>query len=469
MSRAGGSVGDQAEPGDDGIVVHPFVDHGLGNTSWVLEVDGLGVVVDPARNPTPYLALAERRRLRLVFAAETHLHADFVSGSGELSAHGATVLASAASGAEFPHCALAHGEEVDVGGLTLRALATPGHAPEHVAYLLLDGRRPLDLFSGGSLLAGAVARTDLIAPEETVELARQLWRSLHTTILTLPDDVVLHPTHGSGSFCSAPAGSPGPGTIGAQRATNPLLAAPDEDVFVARLLASLGTYPPYFLRLREVNRRGATVYGECWPELAQLDLGQVRRLLGSGGELIDVRPVSEFAAGHVPGSLSIPLRAQFASWLGWLVPPNRPIVFIVGRGQDRYELVDQCLKIGYDRQLGGELAGGFAAWQAAGFAVGGVGLVDAGRLDPAQVLDVRQDSEFRGGHLPGSHHVELGALAERLSEVPAGPTAVMCAHGERAVTGASVLARAGRRDLAVVLGGPQEWASRSGRPLAVGE
>jgi glyoxylase-like metal-dependent hydrolase (beta-lactamase superfamily II)/rhodanese-related sulfurtransferase len=468
MSQASRGLGDATEAPTDGVAVHAFVDQGLGNTSWVLEVDGLGVVVDPTRNPAPYVSLAERGGFHLVLAAETHLHADFVSGGAELLARGAAALVPARAEAEYAHRGLSAGDEVEVGGLTLRALATPGHSPEHLAYLLLDGRRPLGLFSGGSLLAGAVARTDLIAPERTEELARELWRSLRTTILPLPDDVAVYPTHGSGSFCSTAAGSPGPTTIGAERATNPLLAAPDEDAFVAQLLAGLGTYPPYFARLREVNRRGPTVYGERWPRLASLDVEEAKRLVEAGAELIDVRPVKEFAAGHVPGSLSVPLRPQFATWLGWLVPPDRRVVFVVGADQDRGELVDQCSKIGYDEQLAGELEGGFAAWQAGGRHVAGVRLVEPGQLDRAHVLDVRQKAEFAQRHIPGSQHIELGSLPGRLAQVPPGPTAVMCAHGERAVTAASLLTRAGRRDVSVVVGGAEEWASRSGGQLRAG-
>lgn len=169
--------------------------------------------------------------------------------------------------------------------MTLRALATPGHTPEHLAYLLLDGHRPLALFSGGSLLVGAVARTDLISTDRTEELARSLWRSLHERILGLPDDLPVYPTHGAGSFCSAPAGSGRTTTIGRAKATNPLLAAPDEDAFMKLLLAELGSYPPYFLRLREVNRRGPTVHGTPPPPLAGLTVERVRAPALPGGPL----------------------------------------------------------------------------------------------------------------------------------------------------------------------------------------
>jgi hydroxyacylglutathione hydrolase len=441
-----------------------FRDEGLGNSSYLVDLgDGRGLVLDPSRDPGPYVAAAERRGLRLVWTVETHLHADFVSGSRELAALGATMVASAAAQLEFPYHRIGDGEELDLGGLTLRALATPGHTPEHLAWLLLAGERPLALFSGGSLLVGAVARTDLISPDRTEELARALWASLHERILPLPDDLPVYPTHGAGSFCSAPTGAAPTTTIGAEKAGNPLLAARDEDAFVELLLGGLGSYPPYFLRLRETNRRGPRVYGTIPPPLTPLPPERVRRLVGQGAELVDARPVAAFAGGHVPGALSIPLREAFATWLGWLVPDDRPLVVVLDPDQDHEDLVRQCLKVGYER-LEGELAGGMAAWRSAGLPEARVGLAEVADQAGGTVLDVRQQAEFTSGHLPGARHVELGALAGA-EELPAGPLAVMCGHGERAMTGASLLQRAGRGDLTVLVGGADDWSEATCRPL----
>lgn len=199
-------------------------------------------------------------------------------------------------------------------------------------------------------MVGAVARTDLISPDRTDELSRQMWRSLQERILTLPDDLVVYPTHGAGSFCSAPAGSERTTTIGREKETNPLLAASDEDAFVALLLSGLGSYPDYFARLREVNRRGPAVYGPRLPVLAPLSVTDVRRLdSDEGAVVIDVRPIASFSAGHIPGAVSIELRPAFATWLGWVVPPDRPIVFVLNDRQDRAEVVRQALKVGYER------------------------------------------------------------------------------------------------------------------------
>jgi len=282
-------------------------------------------------------------------------------------------------------------------------------------------------------------------------------------LLTLPDDVPVYPTHGAGSFCSAPATDRRWTTIGDERRTNPLLAAPDEDAFVAALAAGLGTYPSYFHDMREVNRHGPHVLGMPQPPLPALDLTTFRRQLDAGARLVDTRPVDAWAAGHLPGALAIALRDQFASWLGWLVARDQPLVFVVGADQDRAELVRQCHQIGHDH-LVGELAGGTSAWAAAGLTLARAQLVEPADV-AGQVLDVRQDAEHAAGHLPGADHVELGDLASSLDRI--GPIGtVMCGHGERASTAASIVERAGRPTPAVVVGGPADWAAAHGRRLA---
>jgi rhodanese-related sulfurtransferase len=273
------------------------------------------------------------------------------------------------------------------------------------------------------------------------------------------------PTHGAGSFCSAPPGAARTSTIGAEKASNALLAAPDEDTFARRLLASLGSYPAYFARLAEVNRSGpAPVAGA--PGLAPLTPAGLRSLMSGGGQVVDVRPVAEFAAGHVPGAVSVPLRDQFATWLGWVVPDGVPLGFVLAGGQDPAEVVWQALKIGYEN-LAGQLDGGMAAWHAGAGPAEATGLVTAGRIGGRPVLDVRQAAEYASGHVPGAVHVELGDLPARAQHAPAGAV-VMCGHGERAMTAASLLQRAGHHGLAVLAGGPQDWAAATGQPLQEG-
>ncbi len=444
----------------------PIVDDGLGNSSYLVDLgDGRALAVDASRDLRALRAEAARRGLAVAFAADTHLHADFLSGAVELAAtEGASVLASRAGGREYPHRGLVDGDTVDLGGLALRAMTTPGHTHEHLAFELVDGARVAGVFTGGSLIVGSAARTDLVAPDRTEELARAQYRSLRR-LADLDDEVRIWPTHGAGSFCSAPAGADRVSTIGTERATNALLRAEDEDDFVRRLLGSLGSFPPYFLKLGEVNRRGAALV--AGDSLAPLSPDEVVRMQAGRAVVVDVRPLDAFSLGHVPGSVSIPLRPVFATWLGWLVPEDAPLVIVRAPEQDPAEIVWQARKVGYD-WIFGELAGGLSAWSAAGLSTASIPLVGADELGDARVLDIRQDGEFASGHLPGAHHVELGALAARPDRAPAGPTVVMCGHGERAMGAASVLARAGRRDVAVLTGGPGEWADVTGQRLEVG-
>jgi glyoxylase-like metal-dependent hydrolase (beta-lactamase superfamily II)/rhodanese-related sulfurtransferase len=450
----------------DSSEIVPLVDEGLGNSSYLVPLgDGRALVVDPRRDPTPYLELAERLSLRIAFAVETHLHADFVSGSRELAAYGAAILAPAASHLATAYRGLEDGEEVDLGGLTLRATATPGHTPEHLAYLLLDSSKPVALFSGGAVLPGGAARPDLIGPEQTEPLARELYRSAHRRLNQLPDDLAVYPTHGAGSFCSAGTGGGRTTTLGRERHES-LLFTTAEESFVHSFLNGLGTYPPYFLRLRSVNQRGTRLYGVKRPQLARLSTDEFRGQLAAGAIVIDVRPFVDFARGHIPGAVSIALRPAFASWLGWIVPAGRPIVFVRAPSQDGPDLVEQCLKIGYEN-LVGELEGGIDAWRAAGLPASTIAIRQVNEEPQGSSLDVRQASEWASGHIPGARHVELGSVVASASAIPAGPLTIYCGHGERAMTAASLLEGQGRASLAVLDGGFDAWRSAK-RPIATG-
>jgi glyoxylase-like metal-dependent hydrolase (beta-lactamase superfamily II)/rhodanese-related sulfurtransferase len=448
-----------------GTLIVPIVDGGLGNSAYLVDLgDGRALAVDVPRDLRAVHAAARRHGLKIAFAADTHLHADFLSGALQLAVgDGAQILASAAGCRAFGHRGLADGDEVDLGGLTLRAWATPGHTAEHLAYLLLDGGQVLGVFTGGSLLVGAAARTDLSGPEHAEPLARSQYASLRR-LLALPDATPVYPTHGAGSFCSAPPGAERTTTIGAERATNPLLAAPDEDAFVKALLASLGTFPGYFLRLPKENRRGPAILATA-PALAPLTTSQVRALQDKGGQVIDVRPVEDYAAGHIPGSLAIPLRGAFATWLGWLIPdPATPLIIVANPGQDLDEVIWQALKIGYEN-LAGTLAGGIPAWQAAGHPAAATQLLTPGQVDPATVIDVRQASEYADGHLPGARNIELGVLTRQAASPEGRPVVTICGHGERAATAASMLERAGHTAVAVLPGAPPDWSDATGVAL----
>ena len=446
--------------------VRTFVDEGLGHSSYVIDLgDGTAAIIDPPRFPAHQLEEAAARGLTPRWTIDTHSHADYVTGSPALAAthDGLTFAAPAASRLATPHFGLYDEDRVMLAsGVSLRVIATPGHTPDHHAYVLARDGIDVGLFSGGSLMVGTIGRTDLCGPDLTERLAHDMFHSLRR-LDGLPDSLPVYPTHGSGSFCSASGAGNLTSTLGRERATNALFRIDDEDTFVAALIAGFGSFPSYFFRLPELNRRGPRRYDDL-PELARLDVEQVERHLADGAVAIDTRPVAEYAAAHMPGSVSNALRPAFGSMLGWIVDLDRPVVIIAGDDQDRAEIVRQCLDIGHDAVVG-QLDGGLDAWRASGRRITGIPLVGPDDM-VGTVIDVRLRSEFDNGHVPGALSIELGSLAG--ADVPDGPITVMCGHGERAMTGASLLAGRGHRDVNVLDGGPDEWADCHGAPLTVG-
>jgi glyoxylase-like metal-dependent hydrolase (beta-lactamase superfamily II)/rhodanese-related sulfurtransferase len=445
--------------------VHGFVNEGLGHSSYLIDVgDGTAAVVDPPRFPAAHEQVARGSRLRVAWTLDTHSHADYVTGSPALAGRtDAVFVAPAASRLATPHRPVADGDTVALAdAVSLQAVATPGHTPDHHAYVLHHAGRPVALFSGGSLMVATVGRTDLCGAERTEPLARQMFHSLRRYD-ELPDDVAVYPTHGAGSFCSAPGAAERATTLGRERVSNPLFGITDEDEFVTRLLAGFGTFPPYFARLPELNRLGPRRYDQL-PRLDRLSPDDIETHLAAGGVVVDVRSVIAFAAGHIPRSLANTLRPPFASWLGWLVDPDRPLAFVVDEDQDRDELVRQCLDIGHEH-LVGELAGGIDAWKSSGRPVATVAMVEPTSMD-GRVVDVRQANEYAAGHVAGARHVELGAIAT--ANLPDEPFTVMCGHGERAMTAASLLTARGHTNVSVLDGGPDTWASATGCHLHTG-
>jgi glyoxylase-like metal-dependent hydrolase (beta-lactamase superfamily II) len=329
--------------------IHEFVDEGLGHSSYLIDLGNeTAAVIDPPRFPSAHEQLAEQLGVRLAWTIDTHSHADYITGSpGLVARRDAVFVAPAASNLETPHRPVVDGDVVELAPLiTLTALATPGHTPDHHAYLLTERGRPVALFTGGSLMVGTVGRTDLCGPDLAVPLAHQMFRGLRR-FDSLPYDLAVYPTHGAGSFCSAPGASQRTSTLGHERATNALFGIDDEDEFVERLVAGFGSFPTYFARLPEVNRLGPATY-DAPPTLAALTPDDVERHLATGGVVVDARPAAEFAMAHVPGSLSNALRPVFASWLGWLVESDQRLVFVLDDVQDRADLVRQCLDVGHE-------------------------------------------------------------------------------------------------------------------------
>lgn len=445
-----------------------FLTPGLGDATWLVASDGEAAVVDPQRDVARFLEAADRRGWRITHVLETHCHNDYLSGALAVrAATGAEIVAPARGGYRFPHRAADEGHEVTLGGLSLVAMATPGHTPEHLAWQVLRGTdaTPEAILTGGSLLVGTAGRTDLQGEQHTPGLTDDQFRTFRR-LARFPDIVRVLPTHGAGSFCSAASsGSGRSSTIGAERATNELLRITERDRFASVLLGGLGRWPAYYGHMAEINRAGAVpMRGVRSP--ASLPAAVVADLLARGVWVVDGRDRRSFAAGHIPGSIHVEANDSFASWVGSVVPFGAAIVLVAppDRPDIAPDLMTDLARIGYDAVVG-LLGGGVEMWQAQGRPLATLTMVPlaevAARIDgpePVRVLDVRQPTEWRDGVIPGATTIHLGDVPGRIGELdPDATWLVMCRSGARAAIGGSLLAAAGLRVEVVGAGGVPDW------------
>lgn len=453
----------------------------LSNQTYVVgsEQSGQCAVIDPVRDIDQYTSIASNHGVRITYALETHLHNDFVSGARELAAQtGCQVGASASGGTLFPSVRLQDGDEFDLGEFKLKVLHTPGHTPEHISFLVEEQGEPTAIFTGGALIMGGAARVDLLGSRVAPFLARWLHQTIHGKLLKLPDSVRVYPTHGGGSFCSAAApqgGDKTSTTIGEEREHNPFAAQIEESGFVQFALSGLGSYPSYYKRMADINRRGPDVLGGV-PQPASLTPLSVRNQLNENASLVDARQELLFNEQHVPGSFAVPFGNTFATWLGWLLPLGQPLILLPPDPAHQDAMVRQLIRIGYDR-INGFLAGGFEAWKAAGLPTESATGIDLETLKDLSdqehapmILDVRQQSEFQAGHIKGALNIELGELQEHLDGLPRDlPVVTVCAGGMRASMAGGILQRDGRDNVKVLAeSGTGAWIDQ-GYPSATGE
>lgn len=433
-----------------------FITPDLGDNSYLLTSNGEAALIDPQRDAWRFLAKAADLNTKVRYVFETHAHNDYISGAQEVeAAAGAKIVAPALGAYEFGHEAAEDGSEFRLGALRLVAMATPGHTPEHVSWLVYedDNDSPVAIFSGGSLMVGSAGRTDLLGMDRADELTRMQFRTMRR-LAKFPDSLEVLPTHGAGSFCAS--GAPAltrTTTIGEERLRNLALTETDEDEFIRRQLSGLMAYPTYYPNMAPINRRGATVLRNV-PKIPALAPEDVQRLSDEGARVVDARTRVEFARSHLPGAINIEMTGSFSTYVGWVLPFNERIVLVLPEAGEQEVLevaMTQLLRIGFDR-IEGYLEGGSAAWEASGRPVASYGTYDVDGLrdiyasgDQPYILDVRQDGEWEDGHIPDSHHIFVGELPNRISEVPDDRTIyVACAGGFRAAIAASMLAREGR-------------------------
>jgi hydroxyacylglutathione hydrolase len=440
----------------------------LGDRSYLAHDGEVAVVIDPQRDIDRVLAIAEGLRVRITHVAETHLHNDYVTGGTALAeATGAEYLLPAGDDVSFERTPLHDGDEVEIGSMRLRAIHTPGHTPHHLSYaLVVDGHEEA-VFTGGSMLFGAVGRTDLISEEMTEELTRAQYRSVRRLAEELPAEAEVLPTHGFGSFCSATETKGDESTLGKQRDENVALTCHDEDAFVEQLIAGLTAYPRYYVHMGPAN-----AVGPAAPDLSHpraMDPDELRTRLDAGEWVVDLRQRRAFARRHVEGTISVELSEPFTTYLAWTIPWGTPLTLVGDTRDQVLEARRNLSRVGLEEVAGAAVGGPddlapedrIRSYRVATFAEL-VAEADQ-RPDEIVVLDVRRPDEWDDSHIAGAVHVPFYELEERMGEVPDAEVWVHCVSGFRAAIAASLLDRAGRRT--VLIDEAWEQASEAGADI----
>jgi hydroxyacylglutathione hydrolase len=449
----------------------------LAHASYMVGSEGVAAIIDPQRDVDIYLEAAVRKAWKIEHIIETHVHADFVSGHRELAERtGAHIYLGAGSGAQFLHCVVKDGDELQFGQCRLRFLQTPGHTLESICILMNDRSepdRPAVVFTGDTLFIGDVGRPDLSAAHTPEQLAAILYQSLHEKLLTLPDDTQIFPAHGAGSLCGRQMSSESSSTIGEQRQSNYALLARTSEEFVHLLTDNLPARPEYFAQEADLNRRGAAHLSQL-PELAAFTAPEVLRLQNEGAVVVDTRPTTQFAAAHVPGSVHIALTGQYASWSARILGLSTQLIIV---GEDRDHVRESQLRLARVGMEGvaGYLADGIAGWVKSGYDLDSIAqitvrdFVELRRHEPDRVavLDVRELGELTSGAIEKSLSIPLGKLKSRTAELDREKLLVVhCKSGYRSSIATSILRRAGFRDIANLIGGFDAWKA-AGLPCAV--
>ncbi len=474
------------------MILKRFYDDSLAQASFLIGcgTTGEAAVIDVNRDLDQYVQAAKAENLRIVAVTETHIHADFVSGSREIAQRvGATLYLSDEGDAEWKY-AFAHepnvkllknGDAIRVGNVRLDVLHTPGHTPEHLSFLLTDEpatQEPQGAFTGDFIFAGEVGRPDLLERaanyKGTMEKgARVLYASLRRFMESQPSHLMIWPGHGAGSACGKNLGGTPVSTLAYEKLVNWAMGVASEDQFVKSVLEGQPEPPRYFKEMKRINKTGPPSLGG-FPRPQRLPDDSVERLLGEGAVVVDVRPGRETALGYIPGVLNIPLNKAFNTWAGWLLPYDQPIHLIAADEASANRAARDLAMIGLDHVKGWIEASGAMtaiARTAAPETVPQMSIVSAAekmRSGEIHLLDVRGEGEYASGHIAGVQHIPLGYLAERAGEVPRDkPIVIQCSGGTRSPIGVSVLRRLGFKTLVNAPGGFNEY-ERAGLPKETG-
>jgi len=445
---------------------------GLAHCSYVIGGKNACVVIDPAREVTQYLKIADSLGLPIKGIIETHLHADFVSGHVELrELTGATIYLTAKARAEFEHYAVQDEEELLIDTLLIKMLDTPGHTPECTIFIVSDlerGREPALAFTGDTLLVGDAGRPDLF-PDIKEELASKLYRSLRR-IEKLGDNIELYPAHGAGSLCGKALSSKLSSTIGTEKMHNAAVLKHPEEEFIRSFLEGMPEAPDHFSRCSEINRKGAPAISKL-AKPAEYTPEEFLKLSRSGHVVVDTRDQLAFAAAHIPGAFGLSLKGNFATFSGWVLPPDKPLLLVVEDMSNMPAVLKALYSVGLDH-VAGYLKGGMPAYAASGQETNRMESIPVSeakdRYEKGEILlvDTRLKSEWESGHIKCTLHIPAPDVRKRYKElVGHKPVAFICNTGNRSLLASSLMLNlSGMKNVINVIGGTTAWI-KLGHPI----
>ena len=448
-----------------------IVSEGLSHNSYIIGSGGQAAVIDPRRDCDHYLKIAAAKDLAITHIFETHRNEDYVIGSLELAKRcGAAIYHGGRMPFQFGNPVKEH-DTFSVGSLALTILETPGHTEESISIVLRDREvspEPYMVFTGDTLFAGDIARTDFFGRNRDAEMAAKIYDSIEKKILSLGDGVIICPAHGAGSVCGEDIADLPFTTVGYEKMTNPALLSGREPFIAKRVLES-PYVPPYFCQMERCNKEGAPILHRL-PDLHPLSIGEINQLREQRCQILDIRSPTSFGAGHIPGSISV-WRDGIPAFAGWFFNYEAPIVLVDDFNCDLETVVRQMIRMGYDN-IRGYLAGGFPAWFKGAQETGTIPTCTVQQLHEVLktgspfLLDVRDIKNWRSvGHIRGAHHRYIGELPEHMDEVPRDePVFVYCDAGYKGGLASSLLARKQYRNITNVLGGMTAW-KRAGYPV----
>jgi hydroxyacylglutathione hydrolase len=450
---------------------------GIAELSYLVGDDSAGVaaVIDPRADVDCYLELAREKQVSITHIFETHIHADLVSGARELCARveSAKIFVSHEGGAryDFAHEPIHDGDTFKFGSVLVTVRHTPGHTPEHVAYLIAEKdhpEAPWGVLSGDSLFVSSAGRPDLLGNAQAKKLAVKLFHTLRDFYLKLDDGVIVYPGHGAGSPCGADIGDRLSSTIGHERRFNAFLQFDEVKRFTDYALSTAPPTPTYYPRMKKVNAKGPEIRGNL-PTVRGLPPKLFTEAIQQKDNvLIDTRTMLAFGGGHIQGALSIGGKPMLSIWAGWLLDPKKPLLLVLESDEQLHEILRYFVRTGYTK-FAGYLVGGMTAWNNAGLPLEAVGQMTVHEIKRAgkrlQLLDVRSPDEWNSGHIPNARHFFLGELRERLGKLDrTKPTAVYCDSGYRASIATSILQQAGFDCVCNIPGSWQAW-EKAGFPV----